>query len=267
MREVALLGAGHATAVDQFTMGYWVIGLSVGISVLGAVVGLACIVHGARSARFRMVWLASAAVSIGGVGIWLATSIAMLGLAVPGSAVRYDPGNLIAAMVVASVMVLAALVAIGRTLRLPLLLAGGLVMGLGIGLTHYLGIESVQVQGSVEIALWLSIASTVIGVVTATATLWSFQALRFPSARIATVLLFGIGVACTYYTALGALHFDVDRSMPVPNGMELFDFVFPSFVIGLLALAVPISAVLIAPDRREIMAMEKPRRTEFEPAR
>ncbi|MEU7631533.1 MHYT domain-containing protein [Nocardia sp. NPDC049220] len=265
MHEGAVLAAGET--VDQFAMGYWLIALSVGISVLGGVVGLACVVHGARSAGFRLVWLVSAAVSLGGVGVWLATSVAMLGLRVPGSATRYDPGRLIAAMVMSIITVLAALLIIGRTLRLPLLLSGGLVLGLGIGLTHYLGIGSIDIQGSVDVTVWPAVVSAAIAVITATAALWSFQALHFPLARIATVLLFGIGVAATYNTALAALHFDIDRSAKVPGGVELFDFVFPMFVVGLLALTVPISAVLIAPDRREFRTtVAEPRGPKPQPA-
>jgi NO-binding membrane sensor protein with MHYT domain len=266
MREVAVLAAGGAS-VDQFALGYWMIALSLGISVLGAVVGLACIVHGARSVQFRLVWLVSAAISLGGVGAWLATSVAMLGLKVPGSAMRYDPGRLIAALVVSIAAVFAALLIIGRTPRLTLLLPGGLVLGLGLGVTHYLGIGSLEIQGSVGVTTWLAAVSAVIGVITATATLWLFQTMRFPLARAATVLLFGVGVSATYYTALAALHFDVDRTAKVPGGVELFDFVFPMFVIGLLALTVPISAVLIAPDRRELAGPPKVRRPKLQPVR
>jgi NO-binding membrane sensor protein with MHYT domain len=267
MREVAVLAAGGASSVDQFALGYWMIALSLGISALGAVVGLACIVHGARSVQFRLVWLVSAAISLGGVGAWLATSVAMLGLKVPGSAMRYDPGRLIAALVVSIAAVFAALLIIGRTPRLTLLLPGGLVLGLGIAVTHYLGIGSLEIQGSVGVTTWLAAVSAVIGVITATATLWLFQTMRFPLARAATVLLFGVGVSATYYTALAALHFDVDRTAKVPGGVELFDFVFPMFVIGLLALTVPISAVLIAPDRRELAGPPKVRRPKLQPVR
>ena len=42
MREVAVLaaGGGAGASVDQFALGYWLVGLSLGISVLGAVVAL-----------------------------------------------------------------------------------------------------------------------------------------------------------------------------------------------------------------------------------
>jgi NO-binding membrane sensor protein with MHYT domain len=257
MHEVRLLAGQSGAAVDQFSMGYGVAALSFGVSVLGAVVGVACILHGARSARFRLVWVASAAVSLGGVGVWLASSVTLLGLDVSGSAVRFDGGRQIAAMVTAFVATFAALVIIGRRLQLKRLIPGGLVMGLGIGLTLYLGIGSIRIQGSVEFSPVLASLALVIAVVTGGATLWSIQALNFPIVRAATIVLFGVGVAATYYAGIAALELDVDTAGTAPDGLALFDFVFPMFVIGSLALTVPITAVLVAPDRRETAAIDR----------
>ncbi|MFE7797236.1 MHYT domain-containing protein [Nocardia sp. NPDC057440] len=268
MHEVRLFSLGNNGAVDQFSMGYWIAALSLGISVVGAVVGVACILHGSRSIRFRLVWLASAAVSVGGVGIWLATSVVLLGVHVPGSDVRFDAGSLITSMVVAFAAVFAALVIIGRTLHLPRLIAGGVVMGLGTGLSLYLGIGSIQVQGSVEISPALAAVSMTVAIITATATLWSVQAFQFPMARAATTVLFGIGVAGMYYAGIGAIELTIDPTAKAPTGLPLFDFVFPMFVIGSLALTVPITAVLVAPDRRDTAAIaENTRRVRLEAAR
>lgn len=260
--------AAASTTVDQFAMGYWLAALSFGVSALGAVVGLACILHAARSARFRLVWVVAAAVSVGGVGIWLAMAVALLGLQVPGSVLRYDAGKLITALVIAFVAVCAALLLIGRTRRLPWLIGGSIVLGAGAGATIYLGVGSVRVQGSVQLTPWLIGISIAVAVVTALGTLWSFQTFRTPLIRAATILLFAAGMAASYYVAVAAMRFDVDRALQAPSGLTLFDFVFPMFVIGSLALAVPISAVLIAPDRSTLVAeLEPARRPGLEPAR
>jgi NO-binding membrane sensor protein with MHYT domain len=241
-------------------MGYWIAALSLGISVLGAVVGVACILHGARSSRFRLVWLASGAVAVGGVGIWLATSVVLLGVHIPGSDVRFEAGSLISSMIAAFVAVFAALVIIGRTMHLPRLIPGGVVMGLGTGLSLYLGIGSIRVQGSVEISPLLATVSVVVAIITATATLWSIQSFHFPMARAATTLLFGIGVAAVYYAGIAAIELTIDPDAKPPSGLPLFDFVFPMFVIGSLAMTVPITAVLVAPDRRDTAAIIATRR-------
>ncbi|MFX0576049.1 hypothetical protein [Nocardia nepalensis] len=269
MHDVRLFAAANGgAAVDQFSMGYWVSALSFGVSVLGAVVGLACVLHAARSSRFRLVWVTSAAVSLGGVGVWLATSVALLGLDIPGTAVRFDGGRMIAAMVTAFVAVFAALIVIGRRLQLARLIPGGLVMGLGFALTLYFGFGSIRIQGSIDISPWLAAVAVVVALVTGVGTLWSFQALPFPLARAATVLLFGVGVAGTYYAGIAAIDPAVDSAAKTPDGLTLFEFVFPMFVIGSLALTVPITAVLIAPDRRETAAViEAARRSELQSVR
>ncbi|MEV4129082.1 hypothetical protein [Nocardia sp. NPDC049707] len=269
MHDVRLFAAANGgAAVDQFSMGYWVAGLSFGVSVLGAVVGLACVLHAARSSRFRLVWVTSAAVAIGGVGAWLSTSVALLGLDISGTAARFDGGRMIAAMVASFVAVFVALIIIGRRLQLARLFPGGLVMGFGIGLTLYLELGSLRIQGSVEISPWLTAVAVVVALITGIGTLWSFQALHGLLARAATVLLFAVGIAGMYYAGIAALDLTVDTTAKAPDGLTLFEFVFPMFVIGSLALAVPISAVLIAPDRRETAAaLEAKRQSELRESR
>jgi len=145
------------------------------------------------------------------------------------------------------------------------LIPGGLVMGLGFGSTLYLGLGSIRIQGSVEISPWLSAVALVIALVTGVGTLWSFQALHSPLARAATVLLFAVGVTGMYYAGIAAIDPAIDSVAKAPDGLTLFEFVFPMFVIGSLALTVPITAVLIAPDRRETTAViEAARRSELE---
>ncbi|UGT64453.1 MHYT domain-containing protein [Nocardia asteroides] len=266
MGEPQLLASG-GTEVELFVLGPWIAGLSVAISVLGALVGFACIVHSVRSARFRLVWLTAAAVSIGGIGIWLATSVTLLGLDVSSTVLRYDLAYQIAALIVAFAAVLIGLLLLGRSFRLPLLLAGGLVMGLGTATTLYLSLGSISVQGKVDISPWPAALAAVVAVLVCGGALWSFQSLRGWPARAATTLLFGLGIAGVYYLGLSALEFEVDPTATAPDGMELFDFVFPMFVVGMLSLTIPISAVLIAPDRRALAATAPVPRPDLEPAR
>src|SRR5688572_20518104 len=83
---------GH---VHHFAMGSWLPFFAYVVSVVGSVVGLACTLQARRAGdedRPRLGWLVLAAVSIGGVGIWLMHFIAMLGFDTPGSPVRYDIG-------------------------------------------------------------------------------------------------------------------------------------------------------------------------------
>lgn len=255
MVETQLLSAAQGgTGVELFALGYWLPGLSVGIGVLGMLVGLACAVNGRRSSRFRPIWVAAAASAIGGVGLWLSTAVSLLGISVPGSALRCEPTVLIVSLIVTIVSVFAGLLVAGRDFQLPRMLGGGSLIGLGFGVMLCLDLLALDIRGTIELTIWLPIGACVVSVLAAMLCLWLFQQFRFASARIGTTALFALSIAAIYYIGVAGLEVVVDRTAPVPEGQELFGFVFPMFVIGLLALAAPITAVLIAPDRREFAA-------------
>ncbi len=234
-------------------MGLWLLFLAYMVSVTGSVVGLACTRHSAAAsdARDRMRWLAMAAIAIGGVAIWLMHFIAMLGFAIPNSAVRYHLGWTVASAVLSISAVFVGLITIGRTVHLSRLIAGGVITGLAVALMHYTGMWAVQVQGTVAYDKGLVALSILIAVVAATAALWFTLVLESPVLRFVAGLVMGVAVVGMHYTGMAAVRVTVDHHAPVPGGPEVFSFLFPVFVIGLLALAVPIAAVMLAPDRVE----------------
>src|SRR5213593_350900 len=106
--------------VHHFDMGLWLLFLAYIVSVTGSVVGLACTRHSAAAsdARDRLRWLAMASIAIGGVAIWLMHFIAMLGFAIPNSAVRYHLGWTVASAVLSISAVFVGLITVGRTVDL-----------------------------------------------------------------------------------------------------------------------------------------------------
>lgn len=237
--------------VHHFDMGLWLLFLAYIVSVTGSIVGLACTRCGAVAAgeRDRLRWLLMAAIAIGGVGIWLMHFIAMLGFAIPNSVVRYHLGWTVASAVLAISAVFAGLVTIGRTFDLRRLIAGGVITGLAVALMHYTGMWAMQIQGTITYDKFLVALSFLIAVVAATAALWFTLALKSPVLRFGAGLVMGVAVVGMHYTGMAAIRVTVDRTVPVPSGPEAFSFLFPVFVIGLLALVVPITAVMLASDR------------------
>ncbi|OLT85649.1 MULTISPECIES: MHYT domain-containing protein [Mycobacterium] len=236
--------------VHHFDMGLWLLFLAYVVSVTGSVVGLACTRCGARATngRDRLRWLVMASVAIGGVGIWLMHFIAMLGFTIPNSTVRYHLGWTIASAVIAIVAVFVGLITIGREFELRRLLAGGVITGLAVAVMHYTGMWAVQMQGTMTYDTTLVVLSFVIAVVAATAALWFTLVLESRGLRFVAGLVMGVAVTGMHYTGMAAVRVNVDHTMPVPSGPEVFSFLFPVFVIGLLALGVPITAVMLAPD-------------------
>ena len=242
--------AASATAdTDLFTMGYWLIALTVSISVVGMFVGLACAVNGRRSVRFRPIWVAAAAVSIGGVGIWLASTVSLLGVSIPGRTIRYDGSQLTVSLLFAVAAVFVCLLIAGREFQPKRMAVAAVSLSVGTGVMLWLQLTSVDIEGSVQLTYWLFLLATLLAVAAAALCLWLFQRFRFPAARVGSVLLFAAGVAAFSFTGVSGLEFRLQPNASAPEGTELFGYVFPMFVLGLLALSVPITAVLVAPER------------------
>jgi NO-binding membrane sensor protein with MHYT domain len=141
------------------------------------------------------------------------------------------------------------LITIGRTLDVRRLIAGGVITGLAVALMHYTGMWAMQIQGQLTYDKLLVALSIVIAVVAATAALWFTLVLESPVLRFAAGLVMGVAVVGMHYTGMAAVRVTVDPTAPIPGGPEVFSFLFPVFVIGLLALAVPITAVMLSSDR------------------
>ncbi|MGW5386065.1 MHYT domain-containing protein [Nocardia sp. NPDC003963] len=246
---VEALAAESVETVDLFTMGYWLTLLTFGISAVGMFVGLACAVNGRRSVRFRPVWIAAAAVSIGGIGVWLASTVSLLGISIPGRILRYDISDLTLSLVFSVAAVFFGLLLAGREFQVKRMVNAAGALGVGFGIMLWLQLTSVDIQGSVSVIPWLFVIAIVIAVTASSVCVFLFQRFRFPAARVGSIAMFGAGVAVFYFTGIAALEFRFDPEAEPAQGMELFGYAFPMFVIGLLALAVPITAVLVAPDR------------------
>jgi NO-binding membrane sensor protein with MHYT domain len=235
---------------EDFAMGNWLVVLAYLTSVVGCALGLACTLQ-ARSTdhpRTRLMWLGLAAVSIGGVGIWVMHFIAMLGFSTPGLPVRYDILRTALSAVLSVVAVFLGLLVFGVRNRFAWkrLLLGGLLTGLAVNVMHYTGMWAVQVKGTIGYDPTLVALSVVIAVVAATAAFWFTVGLDKLLPRLAAGLVMGAAVSGMHYTGMAAVRLHLDPSAPDPSGTEVFSFLFPVFVLAALAMAVPICAVLMA---------------------
>ncbi|WP_370972855.1 MHYT domain-containing protein [Amycolatopsis sp. cg9] len=235
---------------DDFAMGHWLVVLAYLTSVVGCALGLACTLQ-ARSTdnpRARLTWLGLAALSIGGVGIWVMHFIAMLGFSTPGLPVRYDILRTAVSAILSVAAVFCGLLVFGVRNRFAWrrLLLGGLLTGLAVAVMHYTGMWAVQVKGTIGYDPTLVVLSVVVAVVAATAALWFTVGLDKLLPRLAAGLVMGAAVTGMHYTGMAAVRLHLDPAAPDPAGTEVFSFLFPVFVLAALAMAVPICAVLMA---------------------
>jgi NO-binding membrane sensor protein with MHYT domain len=220
-------------------------------SVVGCTLGLACTLQAryASNEANRLRWLALAAVSIGGIGIWLMHFIAMLGFSTPGMPVRYDIPRTALSAVISVVAVFLGLLVFGVRTRFARwrLLLGGLFTGLAVNLMHYTGMWALQVKGSIGYDPGLVLLSIVIAVVAATAALWFTVAFDGLLYRLSAGFVMAIAVTGMHYTGMDAVRLHLTMSAPDPAGIDVLSLLSPVFLLAGLAMAGTICAVLMAP--------------------
>jgi NO-binding membrane sensor protein with MHYT domain len=233
--------------VHHFEMGIWLLFLSYVTSVVGSTIGLACAFQArAATGGTRIGWLALAALSIGGVGIWLMHFIGMLGFATPGLPIRYDvPRTMLSALLsIAAVFVGLIMFGVQKKSALWRLLVAGAITGLAVNLMHYTGMWAVNIKGSITYNPFLVVLSMIIALGAATAALWFTVRADSMSLRVLAGLVMGVAVTGMHYVGMAAVEVHLDVAAPDPAGVEVFSFLFPVFILAAGALALPIVAVL-----------------------
>jgi NO-binding membrane sensor protein with MHYT domain len=241
--------------VSHFTYGWINPALGYGMSFLGSLLGLLCT---SRARLFswprRAGWLLLAAVSIGGIGIWLAHFLMMLGFTVPGGPVRYDL-TLTALSAVAGIVVVAAGLFVAGTgtaaSAVGRLVGAGLFAGLGIAAMHYLGMAAVHVPGVLAYQTPLVAASVVIAIVAATAALWFTVVARSPMPITGAALLMAGAVAGMHYVGMAGVPVRATRADLHPSGADPSGFLTGVTLIAATAVLTILYFVLMAPDEHE----------------
>jgi NO-binding membrane sensor protein with MHYT domain len=257
--------------VHNFSYGLLNPVLGYAMSCLGAFLGLRCVIlarayEGAARAR----WLGLAAVALGAVGIWSMHFIAMLGFTVPGMPVLYNVPLTVASMLLAVAVVGAGLFIVGfGDGRLPRLVAGGVIIGVGVAGMHYLGMAAMSMPGSMSYNLPLVLLSVLIAVVAGTAALWIGTWVRGVGATAAAALLMGVAVSAMHYTGMAALHVTGGSMTPsvqqvsgiaALSGAAAASFLIPLLLVISLATFMLTLAISVTPSEDEIRSDAEMRR-------
>jgi NO-binding membrane sensor protein with MHYT domain len=227
--------------MQHFSSGLWTPLLAYAISVIGSLIGLSCMSRARNEPehKSKLLWTVFGAFAIGGVAIWLMHFIAMLGFDVTSGVVKYS----------APLTALSALIAVGAVglglsmvtlLRVTMarLVGAGVLSGLGVAGMHYMGMSAIRFQGELTYNTLLVVVSCVIAVVAATAAFWFTLVVKTTLARVSAGLVMGAAVTGMHFTGMAAVNVEPDSTIPAPVGTDVFDLVFPVFVIGGLVVAV-----------------------------
>lgn len=184
--------------------------ISVGASYMA--LALAAAARGSCTRLMKRLHLFSGSASLG-LGIWSMHFIGMLAFDMPAS-VHYHPGltalsaipSLVASWVTLSLLA-------GHDLTRARLISGGVVVGVGIGAMHYLGMAAMEVGPALRYDPLLFALSILVAVLLGTLALWtSFGLCRRTilsgvQSRLLAGLIMGLAIAGMHYTAMEATRF------------------------------------------------------------
>jgi NO-binding membrane sensor protein with MHYT domain len=241
--------------VNNFSDGLVSPVLGYAVSCLGAFLGLRCVARAhCYQGLARARWLAVAATAIGATGIWAMHFIAMLGFAIPGQKISYNVPITIASMLIVIGVVGVGLFIVGfGDGGARRLLAGGLIVGIGVATMHYLGMAAVVMPDSMSYSAPLLIASVAIAVIAGTAALWIGTWVRGVGATVGASLVMGVAVSGMHYTGMAAMRVHAG-GMPGMSGASGAFFLMP-LLLGIAFLTfVLLLAISLSPTEAEIRA-------------
>ena len=239
--------------VNNFSNGLVSPVLGYAVSCLGAFLGLRCVTRaGYYQGRARALWLAVAAAPIGATCIWAMHFIAMLGFSVPGQDISYNVPITIASMLIPIGVVWAGLLIVGfGDGGPPRLLAGGLIVGIGVAAMHYLGMAAVVMPDSMSYSGPLLTASVAIAIIAGTTALWIGTWVRGIGATAGASLVMGAAVSGMHYTGMAAMRVHAGR-MPVTPGASGDSFLLP-LLLGITLITFVLTLTMsLSPSEAEI---------------
>jgi len=157
----------------------------------------------------RSPWLWSAA-TVAGAGVWATHFVAMLAFQ-PGLPIGYDPALTALSIVVAILGIRLAFAM--RVARLPVL--GGIVGGLAVAAMHFTGMAAMEIQAVRHWDPTLVGASIAIGATLGAAGFTILAPLTWRRGTAAVTLL-ALAICGLHFTAMAAVSFTPDPSVPPP---------------------------------------------------
>ncbi|MFC4497335.1 MHYT domain-containing protein [Streptomyces ovatisporus] len=195
-----------AVPANGFTYGLITPAAAYAMATLGSAVGLRCAMR-ARTAhgRERAGWLAIGSIAIG-FGIFTMHFVAMVGFSVGDAPIEYDMARTLASLALAVLVSAAALFLVGN--RLPNWFSvpvSGIVLGLGVASTHYLGMTGMRISGVMRYDMRLVAISVGVAVVVTVIAMWCASKAKHLTTSVGSALIMGLAFTGMHYTGMNAM--------------------------------------------------------------
>ncbi len=197
--------------------------LAVVIAAVASATAFGLFAHAASAkGRARLGWLFATATVTGG-GVWATHFIAMLAYD-PKVPIGFDLFETLLSIVIAIGLsgVGFAVASFARAGRLPVAIAGGAIVGLGIAAMHYTGMAALEVPAAVVYDTGLVVASVIFGALLGAVALARFRADRGWANNLECAAWLVGGIGSMHFTGMGAIGFEetpfvvmAENTMPV----------------------------------------------------
>ncbi len=225
-----------AVDVHHFAFGPVTPVIAVLSAFLGCLLGIVLTIKAHKyTGRRRVRLLLYGSVAIGVTGVWQANLLAMLGLDVPATVVRYDPRWVLLSLGVALAAAMAGLfvASYGRIGFLRLALAGAMLGG-GVAGTNYLLLRSLRVGGQITYPMALMPLAVALAMGVASMLLRFLVGTRSLRSALLAAAGMGVAVCAVHYVSEAAIAVhvggtDVEGGVTGPSPMVI---ALPTMVLG-----------------------------------
>jgi len=234
--------------IHHFSYGWLTPLLAYVMSFTGSLLGLQCAMR-AHSGQGQLSWLALAALSIGGAGIWVMHFIAMLGFSVQGAEVRYDvPITVLSALFAIAFTGLGLFLAVRSRPSVAALAGGGTVAGLGIAAMHYTGMAALRTDATIAYQPVPVALSVLIAIAAATGALWFAVRVKGVPSTVGAAAIMALATSGMHYTGMAGLQAESGHRHGPPEGAGAMQLLVPlivgiSIVTMLLLIAVSLTSI------------------------
>lgn len=179
----------------------------------------------ATRGRTSAMWLAGGAVAMGS-GIWSMHFIGMLAYSLPMKMSYHLGITLLSLLAAIGVSALALRIVARAAVSTPHYLIGGLLMGCGICVMHYLGMYAMQMAPAITYDSTLVAASALIAIAASVAALWLAFTLRTGDSLLAHVkkagaaVVMGLAIISMHYTGMEAARVDPAAICTTQGGVD-----------------------------------------------
>lgn len=199
----------------QYAYGLVVVSILISMLAAYAAFSLADRMRLAETPLHRALWLLGGSSAMG-VGIWSMHYLGMLALRLPVPVYYYVPTVILSLMLAIAASAVALLVVSADEPGWRKLVAGGLLMGIGIGSMHYIGMAAMRSSAMHIYSRNGVLISLVVAAVAGTLSLRIGFTVRSRDGereilRVAAAAVMGLGIAAMHYTAMHAASFRADK--------------------------------------------------------